>query len=261
MTHLPTHPTTGLTALGHTSRGPIWPIMGGDGTGEPAPNSGGDPANGDPNTNTGADSGTSNEPAATAGSNGGGGGGDLESMSQADLAKMVKDLRKENASSRTNAKQQAAAEAEQALTDKLAAALGLKEGTDAPTAEDLTNQLAERDAEVRTMRTERAAEQAARKHGADVEALLDSRAFTAKLADLDPSAASFSDDLDALVAAEVEANPRYKTTHGAPAARGGGDFSGGSGDQSHTFTNDQIQNMSPTEYAKHRDAIMRQLGG
>lgn len=29
---LPVHPATGLTALGWTSRGPIWPVLGGDGT-------------------------------------------------------------------------------------------------------------------------------------------------------------------------------------------------------------------------------------
>lgn len=44
MAHLPTHPRitdprTGepLRAIGLTSRGPVWPVMGGDGTGDPAP--------------------------------------------------------------------------------------------------------------------------------------------------------------------------------------------------------------------------------
>lgn len=41
---LPVHPTTGLTALGWTSRGPIWPILGGDGTGD---GNTGDSGNGD----------------------------------------------------------------------------------------------------------------------------------------------------------------------------------------------------------------------
>jgi hypothetical protein len=37
--HLPTHPRTGLVALGFTKRGtPIWPVRGGDGTGEPPAN-------------------------------------------------------------------------------------------------------------------------------------------------------------------------------------------------------------------------------
>lgn len=37
-TNLPTHPFTGLTALGLRRDGrPIWPVMGGDGTGDPAP--------------------------------------------------------------------------------------------------------------------------------------------------------------------------------------------------------------------------------
>lgn len=49
MPTLPTHPRTGLTALGWTSRGPIWPVLGGDGTGdagatEPADGDGSQPA-------------------------------------------------------------------------------------------------------------------------------------------------------------------------------------------------------------------------
>src|SRR4051812_5749621 len=31
---LPKHPVTGLTALGFTKRGPIWPVIGGDGSGD-----------------------------------------------------------------------------------------------------------------------------------------------------------------------------------------------------------------------------------
>jgi hypothetical protein len=34
MFQLPTHPFTGLTAIGLGKRGPIWPVMGGDGTAE-----------------------------------------------------------------------------------------------------------------------------------------------------------------------------------------------------------------------------------
>ena len=33
-TTLPRHPRTGLLALGYTKRGPIWPVLGGDGTGD-----------------------------------------------------------------------------------------------------------------------------------------------------------------------------------------------------------------------------------
>lgn len=187
-------------------------------------------------------------------------GSELESMEPADLARMVRELRRENGAARTNAKAQAAAEAEQNLTHKLAQALGLgKEGDAAPSVDDLTAQLADRDAEVRAMRTERAAEQAIRAGGGDIDAMLDSRSFRTKLDGLDPEADSFAEDLGALVAAEVDANPRYKA-QGAQAARGGGDFSGGSGDRPQTFTHDQIQNMTPTEYAANRDAIMRQLG-
>lgn len=37
MTDLPIHPHTGLRAIGMGRRGPIWPVMGGDGTTDPPP--------------------------------------------------------------------------------------------------------------------------------------------------------------------------------------------------------------------------------
>ncbi|MEU0236773.1 hypothetical protein ABZ234_03715 [Nocardiopsis sp. NPDC006198] len=165
---------------------------------------------------------------------------DLASLSPAELAKMVRKLRAENASDRTNAKQQAAADAESALVQKLGKAFGfVKDDAEAapPTAEELTAQLtaaqkaaADRDTELRALRVETAAAKAARKAGADVDSLLDSRTFAAKLGELDPSDDGFTAALDALVAKTVEDNPKYKATSPAPAASSG-DFSGGSGDK------------------------------
>ncbi|MFJ9558281.1 hypothetical protein ACIRPH_31125 [Nocardiopsis sp. NPDC101807] len=167
-------------------------------------------------------------------------GDELESLSPADLAKMVRDLRKENASDRTAAKTKAAQDAQDDLVQRLGRAMGLiKDNSEAkpPTAGELTAQLtaaqkaaADRDAELRALRVETAAAKAARAHGADVDALLDSRSFADKLGELNPSDGGFPAALDALVKTTVKDNPKYKAMGPAPAASSG-DFSGGSGDK------------------------------
>ncbi|MEO6081920.1 MAG: hypothetical protein ABIQ18_02310, partial [Umezawaea sp.] len=72
--------------------------------------------------------------------------------------------------------------------------------------------------------------QLASKHEADPQALTDSKAFAAATAALDPSAADFTEQLDAAIKKAVADNPRLKATP-APAgpARSGGEFSGGPG--------------------------------
>lgn len=154
----------------------------------------------------------------------------------------VQKLRNEAASRRVREKEQETA-AEQArrekqeLIDAFAKAAGLKEDDGPPDPEQLTKQLTEaqkqaqdRDAELRTLRIERAAEKAARTHQADVDALLDSRSFAQKLANLDPSDGGFADALDELVKTTVESNPKYKATGPAPAASSA-DFSSGTGEK------------------------------
>lgn len=150
--------------------------------------------------------------------------------------KEIEKLRRENASSRTNAKQQAAQEAESALAQKIGKALGLVQDDKPPSAEDLTKQLTEaakeRDAtqaELRTLRVERAAERAAREHGADVDTLLDSRAFANKLGDLDPTADDFATSVSDLVKKTVDSNPKYKAAQAATSSSA--DFSSGPGEQ------------------------------
>ncbi|GAA4928805.1 hypothetical protein GCM10023224_05140 [Streptomonospora halophila] len=153
----------------------------------------------------------------------------------------VQKLRNEAASRRVREKEQETA-AEQArrekqeLIDAFAKAAGLKEDDGPPDPEQLTKQLTEaqqtaqeRDAELRTLRIERAAEKAARTHSADVDALLDSRSFAQKLAGLDPSADDFAASLDDLVKTTVESNPKYKASQ-APAASSA-DFSSGTGEK------------------------------
>ena len=154
----------------------------------------------------------------------------------------VRKLRDESASHRVKAK-----ELEERLTeteqrrqeqlDAIAKALGLAPDDAPPDPEELTRQLADvqqqttaREAELRTLRTERAAERAARQHGADVDALLDSRAFADKLGKLDPSDEGFADAVSDLVKTAVEDNPKYKADGPAPAASSA-DFSGGTGER------------------------------
>jgi len=161
---------------------------------------------------------------------------DLSELSSADLAKMVRKLRAENASDRTTAKQQAAKDAVDELTGKLGKALGYVKDDQPPTAEELTKQLTEaakeRDAtqsELQQLRVERAAERAAREHGADVDTLLDSRSFATKLADLDPTDSGFSDAVNALVKKTVDDNPKFKVAQVATSSSA--DFSSGPGEQ------------------------------
>lgn len=271
-THLPVHPRTGLRALGVLPSGRIvWPAMGGDGNGDGSGGTGdGGQSGGDGGQSSqqqgqgGQQQGGQTPPAQQpqqgqtndGGQQGGDGGDDLASMSQADLAKMVKDLRRENASARTNAKTTAAEEARQEFAQKIGKALGLVDdsgGDKGPDPDQLAEQLSGE-------RRERYAEKAARAAGLDGDALLDSRAFATKLGKLDPAASDFSTSLDALVR-EYKDDPKYQThSTGQAPARSGGNFSGGPGDQGATFTREQIARMSASEYAQNREAIMAQLG-
>ncbi|QVJ03055.1 hypothetical protein KGD82_13555 [Nocardiopsis eucommiae] len=153
----------------------------------------------------------------------------------------VKKLRDENAAQRVKAREEAEArtaaeERQQAQLDAIAQALGLKDADQPPTVDELTAQLtaaqqqaAERDAAYRQLTVERAAERAAREHGADVDTLLDSRSFAQKLSDLDPSAEDFADAVSGLVKQTVEDNPKYRLAQAA--ASSSADFSSGPGEQ------------------------------
>jgi hypothetical protein len=72
------------------------------------------------------------------------------------------------------------------------------------------------EAEAKALRAERYAEKAARKAGADVDLLLDSRGFEAALRKLDPTSDTFEADVKAAVDEALAANPRLKATADAP---------------------------------------------
>lgn len=81
-------------------------------------------------------------------------------------------------------------------------------------------------AENRLLKVEKAAERAARKAGADVDSLLDSRSFLDRIAKLDPTDSAFADDVAAAVDATLKDNPRLKAQQ-APASSPTGDMTGG----------------------------------
>ena len=95
----------------------------------------------------------------------------------------------------------------------------------APDVDALTAQLAERDKAVQQAKAETAIVRTAIKHGADPDALTDSRRFMDAVADLDPASDDFSDALTTLIADTVKASPhlaaRPRTTRSGNETGGG----------------------------------------
>lgn len=139
----------------------------------------------------------------------------------------IERLRRENASERTNAKTKAAEDARNGLVQELGKALGLiKDGEKAPDPEDLAKQVTEQTTAARQAQTELAVYRAAGKASADPDALLDSRAFLAKIADIDPTDTA---KVTKAIEDAVKDNPKLRATQAA--GRSGAEFNGGSGEQ------------------------------
>ena len=145
--------------------------------------------------------------------------------------KSLSKANKEAAAARAAAKQARddAAAAQQNLVQSIGKALGLVKDNEEPTIESLTTSLQERDTTLTTTQTALAAQRAenavlrsAGAHNADATALLDSRGFTEKLAGLDQNADDYVSQVGALVKAEVESNPRYRTVQVAAKSSDGG---------------------------------------
>ncbi len=125
----------------------------------------------------------------------------------------IERLRKENGAARTNAKAQAAEDARNALAQEIGKALGLIKDDEPADPVKLTEQLTAAGNEARQAKLELAVFRAAAAADADPSALLDSRAFLAKVANTDPSD---SDAITAAITEAVTANPRL----GKPATPG-----------------------------------------
>lgn len=95
----------------------------------------------------------------------------------------------------------------------------------APDVDALTAQLAERDKAVQQAKAETAIIRTAYKHGADPDALTDSRRFMDAVAELDPASDDFSDALTTLIADTVKDHPhlaaRPRTTRSGNETGGG----------------------------------------
>ncbi|WP_424183846.1 hypothetical protein ACOBQX_17965 [Actinokineospora sp. G85] len=117
--------------------------------------------------------------------------------------------------------------AQQGIVDKIAAALGIGTAGEAPTVEQVTEQLGAAQREARERAVDLAVYRAAPTAGADPDALLDSASFRRKVADLDPAAEGFGDRVAAAIAETIKAHPRLAA---APAAapRNGAEITGGS---------------------------------
>lgn len=150
------------------------------------------------------------------------------------VAKMIRDLRTENAADRTSAKETAATEARDALMKEFGEKLGILKPDDKPDPAALATAIGEKDSRIGQLETqgrmqaiELAAYKTAAKHDANPAALLDSRSFLTSVEGLDPTADDFPQKLDDAIKTAVEANQQLRA--GQAPRRGGGEFHGGPG--------------------------------
>ncbi|PRX91977.1 hypothetical protein [Allonocardiopsis opalescens] len=149
--------------------------------------------------------------------------------------KMIEDLRKENASSRVNAKEAAAKEAAEQVRKELAQSLGKALGlvddkTEEPKPVDpaeLARLVQEKDDKIRDFEVKEAIRDVAGDLSADSKALTDSMSFMRSIKGIDPSDTK---KLAAAIKAAVEKNPKLKAAQAAAPAPSGGEFAGGPGE-------------------------------
>lgn len=173
----------------------------------------------------------------------------------------IERLRRENASERVNAKQAAADEARKELAQTIGKALGLVEDDGADVdPEKLAAETEQLRNENRITKVELAVYRAAAKHQGDPDALLDSRTFLAKVADLDPKGEDFTTQLDDAIKQALVDNPKLKT---APAAGASSvNHAGGTGENA--VTAERFAAMTPAEKNQlyvTNPTLYRQLAG
>ncbi|MFM9675780.1 hypothetical protein [Streptomyces brasiliscabiei] len=148
----------------------------------------------------------------------------------ATIARLQKELKTANgeaAKARTTAKKSAADEARNEIVQELGKALGLIKDDDKtpPDPAVLKQQIESATAAHRETAVELAVYRGAAKHGADPDALTDSRAFLNSIKGLDPTDEEFAKKVNAAIKAAVADNPKLKAASQAP-ARTSSDFSG-----------------------------------
>jgi hypothetical protein len=222
---------------GYTKRGTPIPIIaggsgeggeGGTGTGGTGGNAGG--AGGEGGTGQGGQ-----DPA------GGGGGPKLDGpFDQARAERLIANLRADL--DKAKGKTTEIETRSKAQLDQIAKALGLKSDADPV---ELQKQLDTRASEARQARLELAVYRAAKTAGADADALLDSRAFLAAMADVDLAAADADSKIDAAVKAAVKANGKLAAAPAAP-GKSGAEITGGTG-TGEKITEEQLAKMTPQQ--------------
>lgn len=144
---------------------------------------------------------------------------------KATIERLQREAASAGGKARDTARAQAAQEARDSLVQDLGKALGLvKDGEEAPDAETLTRQIAEKDEQTRQAQVELTVYRTAAKAGADADALLDSRSFLAALDGIDPTD---GEKITAAIQDAVKNNPKLKTSQ--VAGRSGTELPGGSG--------------------------------
>lgn len=143
--------------------------------------------------------------------------------------KIIADSRADAGKARTTAKQAAADEAKQQLAQEIGKALGLVKGNEKPNPDELAKQVAEAQNTARQTSVELAVYKTASKHSGDPDALLDSRAFLAKVKDLDPTANDFASKVDEAIKSAVAENPKLKAVQATGSSSV--HHAGGSGEQ------------------------------
>ncbi|WP_076260862.1 hypothetical protein [Intrasporangium flavum] len=133
--------------------------------------------------------------------------------------KIITDLRKADGDERVAKK----------TLDAIMAAINPEKDGEKPDPVKLAAQLTDSQRDGRQTKVELAVYKTASKHSGDPDALLDSRAFLAKVADLDPSADDFQSKVDAAIKSAVADNPKLKAARAAGAS--GADRTGGSGER------------------------------
>jgi|GEM_PF-3627815 len=174
--------------------------------------------------------------------------------------KLIKELRTESAKRRTDAA--GADERQQEMARALAKAAGIELPGDAsaPSVEDLTASLANSQEVGTATAIELAVYRTANDHGGNPASLTDSRAFLAKVAELDPKAEDFTTQVTAAAKAAVTANPSLKAAQ--VAGTSAVEHAGGSGELATTA--EQFKSMSTAaknELFKKNPTLYSQLTG
>ncbi|MFH9823017.1 hypothetical protein [Streptomyces bobili] len=231
---LATH--SALDVLGYRRNGaPIYAIAGGNGEGEGESASGGQSGAGESGQSgqgTGGDSGQANDQGGQQSGQESDDSGS-ESGGEKDWKSHAREWEKRAKENKAEADKGKAAVEEldklrkARLTDQEKAVEEAETRGRTAAAEESAKVIETKDSEIRDLRAQLAVYGRAEKHAVKVSPLLNSRSFYEALGKLDPSASGFGDKLDALIKAELKANPAIALQ---TAGKSGGDLSGGTGE-------------------------------